>query len=194
MDVPHVLAFAILMLARLASTAPVEVPVVEEFHKAMTNWDSDNIIDILNTEARNVVEELNVTSDTVLGYPDDSRGLFAEIKNGQHNGTNLAAVMGGKLVPWAIFVFLILLATMVTVSAACCVVGRKILRGCTKRKSEKDVLNLRPSSIVVTDEDNEQVDSTHSTPPNQANDSSDDSVYSINVSRKTEVIPPSYIV
>ena len=57
---------AVLLLVTLAMAAPVEVPAVEEFHEAMMN-------STFNPKVLDVVDELNVTSDTIMGYPDESR-------------------------------------------------------------------------------------------------------------------------
>ena len=60
----------VLLLVTLAAAAPVEVPPAEEFHEAMMNSDTT---ETFNPRVLDVVDELNVTSDTIMGYPDESR-------------------------------------------------------------------------------------------------------------------------
>ena len=61
---------AVLLLVTLAMAAPVEVPAVEEFHEAIMNSDTT---ETSNPRVLDVVDELNVTADTIMGYPDESR-------------------------------------------------------------------------------------------------------------------------
>ena len=55
----------LLILAPLSMSAPTEVPVVEEFHNAMMNSYNTSDGMMFNTEDKDVVDALNVTSDTV---------------------------------------------------------------------------------------------------------------------------------
>ena len=84
----------------------------------------ENTADIFDIGAHNVVEELNVTSDTIMGYPNDARDFFDEISNGNNNGDNLAAVM----VPYIILFFVVLLGVTGAVCAVCCCAGKKIVK------------------------------------------------------------------
>ena len=148
---------AVLLLVTLAVAAPVEVPAAEEFHEAMMNSDTT---ETFNPRVLDVVDELNVTSDTIMGYPDESRDFFEEIRNGD-NGVNLAAVV--------LFIAVLLGATAALCMACCCV--SKTIKEWKKKQNTKDVV---PNDDVVP---------TQSTPP------SDSSAYSINVCRKVEYIP-----
>lgn len=183
MDVVQVAvaAFAILFLAPLAAPAPVEVPVVQQFHEDMIN--SDNATEIFNARVLDVVEELNVTSDTVMGYPNDARDFLDEIRNGDDNGANLAATM----MPYIILFFIVLFGVIGALCTACYCGVKKIVKE-WKKSVKKDATDTGPNEIVVMN-DNERVDATRSTPPSEINDSSEDSVYTINVYHKTEYIP-----
>ena len=160
--------FAVLLLVTLAVAAPVEVPAAEEFHEAMMNSDTT---ETFNPRVLDVVDELKVTSDTVMGYPDESRDFFEEIRNGDNNGVNLAAVMG----PYIILFIAVFLVAMAARCMAC------VIKEWKKKKNTKDVV---PNVVPKDDEeDAERGNVTQSTPP------SDSSVYSINVCRKVEYIP-----
>ena len=160
---------AVLLLVTLAVAAPVEVPAAEEFHEAMMNSDTT---ETFNPRVLDVVDELNVTSDTVMGYPDESRDFFEEIRNGDNNGGNLAA----GAVPYIVLFIAVLLGATAALCMACCCVS-KTIKEWKKKKNTKDV-------VPNDDEDDaEGGNVTQSAPP------SDCSVYSINVCRKVEYIP-----
>ena len=189
MDVPGLTALSILFLVPISMSAPIEVPVVQEFNKAMMNsyntTDNNNIF----TEDKEVVEALNVTSDTVVGYPKDSKDFFDDISNAQSDGTNLAATM----VPFVILLFVIMLGIIAAICGCCFYLVKRINKERRKRKCN---IEVRKDVVVVKDKE-EDVDTTKSTTPtSQANDSSEDGVYSINITRKTEYVPHdrAYIV
>ena len=169
--------FAVLLLVTLAVAAPVEVPAAEEFHEAMMNSDTT---ETFNPKVLDVVDELNVTSDTIMGYPDESRDFFEEIRNGDNNGVNLAAVV----VPYIVLFIAVFLGAMAALCMACCCVSKMIKEWKKKQNTKKDVV---PNEDVVPKDDEygdaEQGNVTQPAPP------SDGSVYSINVCRKVEYIP-----
>ena len=115
MDVVGVAAFSLLFLVPISMSAPTEVPVVEEFHKAMMNSYNPTDNNVF-TEDKEVVEVLNVTSDTVMGYPKDSKDFFNDISNGQGDGTNLAETM----VPFVVLLFVNMLGIIAAISGGCC--------------------------------------------------------------------------
>ena len=168
-------ALAFLLLVTLAAAAPVEVPAVEEFHDAMMN---SYTTETFNPRVFDVIDELNVTSDTVMGHPDESRDFFEEIRNGDNNGVNLAAAV----VPYIV----VFLGAMAALCMACCCVSKKI-KEWKKKQNTKDVVpnnDVVPNVVPKDDEDDaEQGNVTQSRPP------SDSSVYSINVCRKVEHVP-----
>ena len=165
--------FAVLLLVTLAVAAPVEVPAAEEFHEAMMNSDTT---ETFNPGVLDVVDELNVTSDTIMGYPDESRDFFEEIRNGDNNGVNLAAVV----VPYIVLFIAVLLGATAALCMACCCVSKKI-KEWKKKQNTKDVV---PNVVPKDNEDDaERGNVTQSAPP------SDSSVYSINVCRKVEYVP-----
>ena len=181
MDVSCVAALAILVLVPYAHAGIVEVPVVEEFNEAMMNSDSDNITgskileilagsDMLNAGFHDADEDLNVSSDKVRGYPDDRGDVTGEIRNGEHQETNLAALM----LPWVVVAFVMLIAAIVSS------LDRKHGQ---REDGEEDCEGCAPA--------------TRFAPPTPMNDSEEDTgggVYSINVYNKTEYIPHGYFV
>ena len=150
-----------------------------------------NATEIFNARV-NVVDELNVTSDTVMGYPNDTGNFFDEIRHGENtNGDNLTAAM----VPYAVLFFLVLFA----VAGALCTAGycgcKKIIKE-WRKGSKKDTLEdtdeAGPFEISLRIiKENEEVDATKSTPPPyEMKDSSEDSVWTITRSHhKAEYIP-----
>ena len=149
-----------------------------------------NVTEIFN-ERVNVVDELNVTSNTVMGYPNDTGHFFDEIRHGENtNGDNLAAAM----VPYVLLFFLVLFAVVGALCTACYCGGKKIIkewRKGTKKETLDDTDDAGPFEISLRIiKDNEEVDTTKSTPPPyETKDSSEDSVWTITRSRKAEYIP-----
>ena len=166
----------LLILAPLSMSAPTEVPVVEEFHNAMMNSYNNSDGMMFNTEDKDVVDALNVTSDTVIGYPQESKDFFEEIGNGKNDGRNLAAVM----VPYVILFVAVFLAILGPICGCCCMLGKRIAKWWRQRGSNVEV---RPDVIVVVHDNEPEADAT------RPKDNSEDCVYSINVARNTEYVP-----
>ena len=135
MDVVRI-AIAILFFAPLALAAPIEVPEVQEFHEAMMNPD--------NGQERILVDELNVTSDTVKGYLGDTEDFFDEIRNGDDNqGVNFAAVK------YIVLVWVVLIGLIVALCTACYCGGKKIAKE-WRKKVRKDTVDTSDDSITAT--------------------------------------------
>ena len=125
-----------------------------------------------------MVDELNVTSDTVMGYPSDTGNFFDEIRHGENtNGDNLTAAM----VPYAVLFFLVLFAVAGALCMAGYCGGKKIIKEWRKGKKKEtldDTNDAGPSEISLRIiKDNKEVDTTKSTPTSyETKDSSEDSV------------------
>ena len=166
----------LLILAPLSMSAPTEVPVVEEFHNAMMNSYNNSDGMMFNTEDKDVVDALNVTSDTVIGYPQESKDFFDDVGSGENDGRNLAAVM----VPYVILFVAVFLAILGPICGCCCMLGKRIAKWRRQRGSNVEV---RPDVIVVVHDNEPEADAT------RPKDNPEDCVYSINVASKTEYVP-----
>ena len=173
MDVVRIAIYglaAFSILAPPSMSAPTEVPAaVEEFHQAMMNsYNTSANGMIFNTEDKDVVDALNVTSDTVIGYPQESKDFFEEIGSGENGGRNLAAVM----VPYVILFVAVFLAILGPICGCCCMLGKRVAKWRRQRGSNVEV---RPDVIVV--------------PKDKEPEASEDCVYRVNVAHKTEYVP-----
>ena len=136
-----------------------------------------NATEIFNARV-NVVDELNVTSDTVMGYPSDTGNFFDEIRHGENtNGANFTAAMYAGL----FFIIASYVVIVLALALAWYCGGKKIIKE-WRKGSKKDTLEdtdeagLFEISLRIIKE-NEEVDATKSTPPPyEMKDSSEDSV------------------
>ena len=164
------MSVAILLLVPMAVAAPVEVPVAEEFHEAMMS--TNNTTETFNPRGLDVVDELDVTGDTIMGYPNESKEFFEEIRNGDDNGVNLAAVM----MPYIVLFIALLIGVMAAVCMLCCWAAKYFKKW--KKNTKKDIDDTEPKA-----NDDEGVNATQGTLPSDISD------YSINVYRKVEYVP-----
>ena len=136
-----------------------------------------NATEIFNARV-NVVDELNVTSDTVMGYPSDTGNFFDEIRHGENtNGANFTAAMYAGL----FFIIASYVVIGLANALACYCGGKKIIKEWRKGKKKEtldDTDDAGPSEISLRIiKDNKEVDTTKSTPTSyETKDSSEDSV------------------
>ena len=139
-----------------------------------------NVTEIFNARV-NVVDELNVTSDTVMGYPNDTGNFFDEISHGENtNGANLTAAMVPYAGTFTFFLVLFFLVAGALCTASYCG-GKTIIKEWRKGKQKEtldDTDDAGPSEISLRIiKDNKEVDTTKSTPTSyETKDSSEDSV------------------
>ena len=153
---------------------PAEVPEVKEFHEAITN--EDDPTGVINEGVS--VEELNVTSDTVKGQPED--GDIHEIGNAgnaENAEMNLAATS-------YVYVILLLAAGVMILGALCMAACWKKVRERMARRKKRTVGDCELVEISVVDA-NEAENSAQSPPPHDM----DKSEYRSTVYQKTEYVP-----